>query len=1083
MTAFRTSKFRHVESTRVAPASRTLTHLPVFVPSASAAGPALAATSAHFAFVRQSVAANGGSVQVEALSATSAAGNGSHAFVETTATQSLVVRAHATGSVTALAFSWFHEDLLLSAGDTATTVKLWQVPPLCAAEKKTEELVTPVAVFPHETAGTVMGIAMHPTAESVVATYSKRGVLRLYDLHAETMSLEREVSQGVSLTSVDWTWDGHAVVAATQDQAVRIVDPREHLSSTVEVPKAHSGTRPVSVLWCGRTQHFVTCGSSAMMHEREFKLWDSRHMAKCVHRERVDAGGSGQLFPFYDPDVDLLFVLGKGSCSAKLFEVDVARAPYVHARDCSTSSNSTVAATLLPKSVCATNVCEVARVLNLSASGKSGGASCEVISYRVPRKEATRTFQSDLYPDTLSKEAAITSEEWLRGRNAEPKLQAVTPSVKSVEDVGGSVFGLPTASVPSWGASSSSAGTTSGGWQSSGWGQALSSSASSSTPSKLASDAKTGWTSKTRKWNEPERETQTGALPPTQWSARAASSATTTSTDSAAARGISDTAPTTSHFAVSDASEGLMTKSEGSSSTAFAATQPDALPIDEGPTTIEDPVELSDKARRLGAKYGHKLKYVQGKEAPRNDVFHFGDKRAAFSTQASPAIAANATYWAAPIAGAGGPVLIEKLGSTGKAQHDAVSVLNGQKGMVAALAFDPFNDNVLATGSVDSTIQVWTLPQTRTDALDAPSDPSLTLSGHTKGVRALEFNPTAADVLCSTSHDLSLRFWDVETGQEKLCLERKLDDIAWNMAFSSDGALLATASRAKIVRVFDPRLSGRALVTIGCGHESNKPQFVTWVDLTRLLTVGVNERSETQVSFWDPRNLVEPLGMPTLVGPAASAASITTPLPLYDASSRLLFLVGTGGRHIWSYEVDPVAATVQPNMPFVMTGTDTIGGVALLPKRMCNVRDVELARLLVATPNIVEQVSFFLPRAQKLKDFFQDDVFGLVPTQKPSLTAAQWFAGEAGAPLYESLQPAGMALLSEKQKNVVPSRPKTLDFQARRREEEEKKRQMTDQFARLSTLATQPSLHFGHHTRVDPPAPHTVEDDSDDDWD
>ena len=41
--------------------------------------------------------------------------------------------------------------------------------------------------------------------------------------------------------------------------------------------------------------------------------------------------------------------------------------------------------------------------------------------------------------------------------------------------------------------------------------------------------------------------------------------------------------------------------------------------------------------------------------------------------------AAKATYWAAPVAGAGGRVLVEKLGATGKAQHIAVSMLNGQK--------------------------------------------------------------------------------------------------------------------------------------------------------------------------------------------------------------------------------------------------------------------------------------------------------------------------------------------------------------------------------------------------------------------
>ena len=58
------------------------------------------------------------------------------------------------------------------------------------------------------------------------------------------------------------------------------------------------------------------------------------------------------------------------------------------------------------------------------------------------------------------------------------------------------------------------------------------------------------------------------------------------------------------------------------------------------------------------------LMYVQRKEAPLNEMIYFGDKRPAFSTQASRAIDANATYWEAPIVGSGEPVLLETLGAT-----------------------------------------------------------------------------------------------------------------------------------------------------------------------------------------------------------------------------------------------------------------------------------------------------------------------------------------------------------------------------------------------------------------------------------
>ncbi|KAG6614630.1 coronin-like protein [Phytophthora cinnamomi] len=1058
--AFRTSKFRNVECKRL-PREQSFDQLQVAVD-----GNVLAATASSFAFAHQMD--GGGAVQVKLLAQTGK---------EALATPPLV-RAHPTGRVTALSFSPFHEELLLSAGDANATVKIWKLP---ISEPLTADLVTPAATLPQEaTAGIVAGIAPHPSADSVVATYSRPGSLRIYDLQTQQLSWEVGVGDNATLSSAAWSWDGSAMVLATQDQAVRMLDPRTDQASAPVIEAAHTGKRHLSVVWCGRTQHFVTCGSDRMQ-ERELKIWDPRQLAKCLHRERLDAGGVGQLFPLYDADLDLLYVLGKGDRSARLFEVDLARAPYVHALDHSALGNMTLAATLLPKAACDTNVCEVARVLNLTASGSSVGGSCEVVSYRVPRKEATHTFQSDLYPDTLAPQAAMTAEEWQQGLNEEPKVQVVNPTVKRAEDTTGSVFGRPatsTVAAVGWGVPAANGAPAANGWQTSGWGQALSSTASSNAPSKTASDVKTGWGSSTRKWNEPEPKVQTTPPPPPpmQWNSSFSSSTT------AAIGNVTTT--TTSSPASSNTADTSTDNPEETPAPATAAPTPDVPSTDAGSMTIADVVELSDKAQRLGAKYGHKLKYLQGKEAPRNDVFHFGDKRVAFSTQASPVIAANATFWAAPIAGAGGPVLVEKLGATGKAQHGAAPVINGQKAEVASLAFNPFHDHVLATGSTDSTIQLWSLDSQNTpDAFEAPSTPTLTLSGHTKGLRALQFNPASADVLCSTSQDLSLRFWDLEAGQEKLCLEGKLDDITWNMAFSNDGALLATASRAKIVRVFDPRQSEHALVSMGCGHESSKPQFVTWTDSTRLLTVGVNARNETQISFWDSRNLLEPLGVPVLVEPAASAASTTTPLPLYDASSHLLFLVGTGSRHIWSYEVDPVAATVQANLPFMMSGTDTIGGVSLLPKTTCNVRDVELARLLVATPNVVERVSFSLPRAQKLKEFFQDDVYGLVPKKEPTVTAEQWFAGESIAPVYESLRPDGMVPLSEKPIDTTPVRPKTLDFQARKREEEEKERQKAAQFARLSTLAAQPTLHSNHHTAINPSASQTVEDDSDDDWD
>lgn len=374
----------------------------------------------------------------------------------------------------------------------------------------------------------------------------------------------------------------------------------------------------------------------------------------------------------------------------------------------------------------------------------------------------------------------------------------------------------------------------------------------------------------------------------------------------------------------------------------------------------------------------------------------------ASSTIASPIIKANARFWAVPITGAGGPVMVSSLTAAGRASSsDTTSILNGHKYAVTDMDFNPFKDDVLATGAGDSTIHVWSVGSASSDSSSAPTQ---TLRGHTKALRSVKFHPTAANVLCSTAQDLSVRLWDVEYGKEQVALSGKLEDMVWNMDFNWDGSLLATSSREKIVRIFDPRQQEHPLVSMGCGYDSAKPQFVAWVDESKIVTIGVNARNEKQIVFWDPKNLVEPISIPVTV---ETTSSSVVHYPFYDESSRLLFLVGMGDRHVQSYEIDPVAAIAHPNLPFAYSGQSPISGAALLPKSLCDVRNVEIDRMLLLTPSVVDHISFSLPRTEKLRAFFQDDVYGSVRAAQPSLASDEWFAGENAAPILESLRPNG----------------------------------------------------------------------------
>lgn len=49
--------------------------------------------------------------------------------------------------------------------------------------------------------------------------------------------------------------------------------------------------------------------------------------------------------------------------------------------------------------------------------------------------------------------------------------------------------------------------------------------------------------------------------------------------------------------------------------------------------------------------------------------------------------------------------------------------------------------------------------------------------GHTEKIYSLRFHPLAADILASTSYDLTVRIWDLQAGTEQLRLQGHQDQV------------------------------------------------------------------------------------------------------------------------------------------------------------------------------------------------------------------------------------------------------------------------------------------------------------------
>lgn len=316
-----------------------------------------------------------------------------------------------TSPVTDLAWCPFNDNILASCGEDAK-IKIWQIPEGGPGKTPEGEELQPIATLQQHQRKVTM-LHWHPTAEYVLLSAGADNTIRIWDFPNEQQlyCLDMHPDQ---INSVSWSVDGSKIATTCKDKNIRIIDVRKQ-EVVHEIKRAFEGSKPAKVVMLKDGKIFALGFSK--MAERLYVLYDPESSCEEPLTEEELDSSAGNVYPFYDPDNNIMFTAGKGDSTIKYYEINDEE-PYVHWLSTYSSNVSQRGLGYMPKRGCDVTNCEIARFYKLHKESQHS-EKCEPISMTVPRK--SDLFQEDIFPDFCSDEPALTAAEWVEGKNALPK--------------------------------------------------------------------------------------------------------------------------------------------------------------------------------------------------------------------------------------------------------------------------------------------------------------------------------------------------------------------------------------------------------------------------------------------------------------------------------------------------------------------------------------------------------------------------------------------------------------------------------------------------------------------------------------
>jgi coronin-1B/1C/6 len=224
---------------------------------------------------------------------------------------------------------------------------------------------------------------------------------------------------------------------------------------------------------------------------------------------------------------------------------------------------------------------------------------------------------------------------------------------------------------------------------------------------------------------------------------------------------------------------------------------------------------------------------------------------------------------------------------------DLIPLARGHTAPVLDTTWSPFNDSVVASGGEDGNICVWKVEPSQFDNWGTDHwepqdfDPVQRIDASPRKVGQVLFHPTASHVLASASGDHVVKLWDLASCDSPRVTLTGATDTIQSIDFNPTGSLLATTSRDRKIRIYDPRAGGEA-VLVQEGHGGVKGARVIWMgDTGKLASTGFSKMSDRQVGIWETAGGLSNSKMIVI----DQSAGIIMP---FWSDNSILFLAGKG---------------------------------------------------------------------------------------------------------------------------------------------------------------------------------------------